>query len=376
MKILFCSKARIKAELGCSKNAIELAEELEHLDWKCKLIGSDDIVEGQKSGTKRSEEYHENLRQYLRLHAAEYDVVLYEHACLPYPREEFCSKTLFVARPALLFLHLQKISIPKPKTLKYKIGSLIKKSAREKKFTSTIQTSLKSLKSADLVQALNYDDKSELTEHGIAEEKIAVVPNGISRDRRVLFDAVSCQPPEKPKVAFVGTFDFRKGANDFPKIVQSICQKLPETTFRLLGTAGLFETKEQVLSFFPKHLRQQIEVIPHFAASELPELLASCSVGIFPSYLEGFGFGVLEMLSASIPVIAYDAPGPPMMLSKDYLVSPGDTKVMSNKVVSLLQNREKLLAARIWSKEQSQKFCWQKIANQVNQIYLEHLSKK
>ena len=215
-----------------------------------------------------------------------------------------------------------------------------------------------------------------MIEHGISEEKIVVVPNGISRSRRVLFDAVSCEPPEKPKVAFVGTFDFRKGANDFPKIVQSICQELPETTFRLLGTAGLFQTKEQVLSFFPKHLRQQIEVIPRFTASELPELLACCSVGIFPSYVEGFGFGVLEMLAASIPVVAYNAPGPPMMLSTDYLVSSGDTKTMSNKVVSLLQDRNKLLAARIWAKERSQKFCWQQIASQVNQIYLEHIPKK
>ena len=133
MKILFCSKAPIKPELGCSKNSIELAEELEHLDWKCKLIGSSDLVDVNQSGKKWWQEYYENLRQYLHRHAAEYDVVLYEHACLPYPREEFCSKTLFVARPALLLLHFQKISIPKPKTLKHKIGSVLKKRAREKK---------------------------------------------------------------------------------------------------------------------------------------------------------------------------------------------------------------------------------------------------
>ena len=77
------------------------------------------------------------------------------------------------------------------------------------------------------------------------------------------------------------------------------------------------------MNYFPKKLRGYIEVIPQFHPDELPILLSSCSLGIFPSYLEGFAFGVLEMLAAALPVIAYDTPGAPMMVPEQYLV-PSD----------------------------------------------------
>mgnify|MGYP002785256976 FL=1 len=82
------------------------------------------------------------------------------------------------------------------------------------------------------------------------------------------------------------------------------------------------------------------------------------------------------MLAASIPVIAYNAPGPPMMLPSEYLVAPGDTDSMSAKVIDLLKDIKKLAQARVWAKERSQEFCWQKIAEKTSQIYLEYLGKK
>jgi glycosyltransferase involved in cell wall biosynthesis len=92
--------------------------------------------------------------------------------------------------------------------------------------------------------------------------------------------------------------------------------------------------------------------------------------------LEGFGFGVLEMLAASIPVIAYDSPGPPMMLPPQYLVPKGDIKSMSGKVINLLHNRKKLDNARIWAKQQSKQFNWQTIAKITRETYLNFLTQK
>jgi len=82
------------------------------------------------------------------------------------------------------------------------------------------------------------------------------------------------------------------------------------------------------------------------------------------------------MLAASIPVIAYNAPGPPMMLPSEYLVSPGDTESMSAKVIDLLKDKSKLAQARVWAKERSQKFCWQEIAKHTSQTYLEYWQRK
>jgi len=229
------------------------------------------------------------------------------------------------------------------------------------------------LQQADLINVANYSDKEELIRNGISEEKIVVIPYGISRSMRSAFDAVSSEVPEEPKVVFVGSFYKRKGSADFPKILENIYNEITTVKFKLLGTGG---NERDILAKFPGKMRGSIEVIPYFPSDDLPGLLSSCSVGVFPSYVEGFGFGVLEMLAASIPVIAYNVPGPPMMLPPEYLVFRGDAKNMSSKVVALLKDEVKLKAARIWAKERSQQFSWQRIAEVTSRIYLERWQKK
>ena len=81
------------------------------------------------------------------------------------------------------------------------------------------------------------------------------------------------------------------------------------------------------------------------------------------------------MLSSSVPVIAYDAPGPPMMLPREYLVALGDCEAMAQKILVLLNDPQKLANARIWAKQQSQQFCWQKVAESTSKIYLENWQK-
>jgi glycosyltransferase involved in cell wall biosynthesis len=119
-----------------------------------------------------------------------------------------------------------------------------------------------------------------------------------------------------------------------------------------------------------------LEVIPKYDPDKLPALLSSCSVGIFPSYIESFGFGVLEMLAASIPVIAYNSPGPPMMLPPNWLVPRGDAKAMSVKVVDLLLDDRRLVQARTEAKRRSKEFCWKTIARQTSEIYFQRWQRK
>jgi glycosyltransferase involved in cell wall biosynthesis len=366
MRILFCSQTHLTPELGASKVLIELAEEMELLGWECTLVSPYDVA----PTLSNTHDYPEHLRQYLLQHAIDYDVVDYDHHHLPFPRSEFPNRTLFVARSVLLWRHFLKISLPLERNLKSRLRSLVNARTRGKKKEAGRRSASTTVSESDLINVLNYDDRAALIEIGIPQEKIAVIPNGLSRLNRQLFDAISSTSPRDPKVAFVGTFDNRKGATDFPQIVEAVCQAIPAASFRLLGTG---RDEETVLGMFPRRLRNAIEVIPRYSPSELPGLLAPCSVGVFPSYIEGFGLGVLEMLAASIPVVAYNSPGPPMMLPSEYLVQPADWRALSCNVIDLLTNQNRLIRARIWAREQSKDFCWRSIAKQTSDIYIDHL---
>lgn len=371
MRILFCSQTYLSKELGASKVLLELAEEMEQLGWECKLICPFDLVPAKTPNVH--DKYHIYLRQYLQEHATEYDVIEFDYQHLPYPMSDFHLHTLFVAKVALLAHHFINIEMPSDKGLKSRIRSLIDERDRAARQQQRLRSIQVAFSEADLISVANYDDREAILKQGFSEEKILVIPHGISRSRRLLFDAISSAPPLKPKIAFIGTFDNRKGAIDFPEIVESVCAAVPNVEFRLLGT---YRSEREVLAGFPKKLRGKIEVVPHYPADELPDLLAPCSVGVFPSYIEGFGLGVLEMLAASIPVIAYNSPGPPMMLSAEYLVPRGDTMAMGAKLIDLLRDQDKLTNARLRAKERSQEFCWQNIAKKTEQIYVEQWRRK
>jgi glycosyltransferase involved in cell wall biosynthesis len=190
------------------------------------------------------------------------------------------------------------------------------------------------------------------------------------------FETQAAGDAERPTVAFVGTFDVRKGCLDFPALVRRVSDAVPEVRFRLLGTRGWLADEHEVRGCFPPKLRNHVEVVSTFAPDDLPRLLAPCSVGVFPSYWEGFGFGVLEMLAAGLPVIAYDAPGPPEMVPSDWLVPPGDTAAMGKKVVDLLQSPESRSEAGHEARSRAAQFRWDEIAERTAAAYQEAVDRR
>lgn len=369
MRILFCSSTYLSRELGASKVLIELAEEMERLGWECTLVSRHDVAPNANGNAA----YPSHLRRYLIEHASEYDVVDYDHHHLPFPRREFPERTLFVARSVLLWHHFRSIPLPEEPGFKRRLRSLVFATKEAKRRERVDRLARVTVSEADLINVANYEDHAALLGIGVPQQKIAVIPYGMSRANRELFDALSSALPSAPKVAFVGTFDNRKGATDFPQIVEAVCRAVPGASFRLLGTG---RDEGTVRASFPRRLRNAIEVVPRYAPAELPSLLAPCAVGVFPSYIEGFGLGLLEMLAACIPVIAYDSPGPPMMLPSEYLVERGNMQAMSQKIIDLLADNGRLAAARVWSRRQSQPFSWSAIAQQTSDVYQEHIRRR
>jgi len=163
----------------------------------------------------------------------------YEHPHLPFARSDFSPKPIFVARSVMLRHHIKSYAVPVGKGLRAKIGQIVKSRKRQREQNQDIADSTYAIQQADMVNLCNDDEKETLMRLGVPAGKIIVLPFGISRSRRPLFDAVSSTVPVLPRIAFVGSFDYRKGANEFPIIVEQILAQVPDAHFRLLGTAGL-----------------------------------------------------------------------------------------------------------------------------------------
>jgi glycosyltransferase involved in cell wall biosynthesis len=372
MKFLFCSHNPLDPRLGAAKALIETAAALEKLGHTCTLVSDETISPGIRSysGVEKIRNFSESLARYLDQHAKDYDVVEYEHLYLPYSRSRFSDKPLFVARSVLLTHHFEKIILPRYHRLRSWVGHWVKGPARARELNFSINVANETFKNCDLIKVNNSHDQIELVSRGFSADKIAVIPDGMSIERMTRFHQIPTQPnPPSPKIAFVGTFDLRKGAREFPEIVRQTIKILPGCKFKLLGARYL--SAATVLQFFPKTLHRHLEIIPEFSPDSLPQLLQDCSIGIFPSYIEGFGLGVLEMLAASLPVIAYDAPGPPMMLPANYLVTRGDCRSLVTKATDLLKNPSELSLSREWAKARSNDFTWEATAKAIVERYSE-----
>src|SRR5205823_10426594 len=144
----------------------------------------------------------------------------------------------------------------------------------------------------------------------------------------------------RKEICFLGMWSVRKGSRDWPEIVRGILDSVPSARFAFLGTM----TDEQtVLHDLRISSNETIRCLTSYGPEELPQLIARCALGLFPSYIEGFGLSVLEQLAAGIPTIAYDVSGPRHIFNAaraQFLVPAGDVKAMAQQAIEILRMNE------------------------------------
>jgi glycosyltransferase involved in cell wall biosynthesis len=151
---------------------------------------------------------------------------------------------------------------------------------------------------------------------------------------------------------------------------------VPSARFAFLGTM----TDEQtVLHDLRISSNESIRCLTSYDPKELPQLIGGCAVGLFPSYIEGFGLSVLEQLACGIPAIAYDVPGPRHIFknnSAQFLVPAGDVKAMSEHALEILRmNESDYSSLSLKCREIAAQFRWDQIADNNIRAYRNALQK-
>ena len=380
MRLFLISPIELTKFKGAPKGYIEIGEALQRRGVDCTVFGPEHLnapTNLQALPWKQQlTEFPKYLRQFMLDRRDEFDAIEFEHYFLPFPAQDVCPEKLKVVRCSILTYQLEHYRLPSFGGLR-PILSKIKNAPRTwSEERMRYRCADITCRNADLVNVPNEYDKQRLLSLGFPEEKITVVPYGLTSERIDALASVKPGTADKPVISFVGTFDARKGGVEMPHIFGRILAKFPNAQFRLLGTKGLFQTAEQVYSKFPGRLHKSIEIVPSFSPESLLDLLNGSTVGIFPSHLESFGFGVLEMIAAGIPVVAYDVPGPPVMLRNDMLVPKGDWKSLADKVITWLENPDQLAVDSAWGRQRVHDFHYDITADKTFNAYSQALERK
>jgi glycosyltransferase involved in cell wall biosynthesis len=329
--------------LGAPRVYMELAEQ-----WRGfgnvveKFSLSDAYPNGAGSGAKflvRQFRFARKAAAFIRRNADRFDVVDALVGDLPFSKSRLRFGGLLVARSVGLpeFYDEFEETVPRrwPGRSRGRLrGRIFYEWARRRR----VRASQEALAHADLINVPNVAESAHLRSQGHAAT-ILVEPYGLTNDH--LNDlqkvAVACDARlTEKKVCFIGMWGARKGAYDWPKLIALIRAGVPEARFTFLGTmveAGRIRAQLGAAA-------ERVDFVSDYEPDELPDLLATSTVGAFPSYVEGFGLAVLEQLGAGIPTVAFDVAGPRDILKPalpELLVAPGDLAGFALTVTKILQ---------------------------------------
>jgi glycosyltransferase involved in cell wall biosynthesis len=375
--------------LGGPRVQLELAAELRELGHEVEKFSYDDAFPraasvrragrlGTLAGYLRTNlSFAERAEAYVRANAGRFDIIDANQTDLPLSKRRLGFGGLLVARSVGLIPAYERFERfaaerwPEPRSLRREVHRALTWPGRRRRRRDVEQ----SFRAADLINVSNPDDLATVRDEMGYGDKVVMFPFGMSAARREAFcrrQAGVSARLATTSVAFIGNWNSRKGAKDWPSIVAGVRRRTPGARFLFLGT-GL--SRERVLDDFPAEVQPALEVVPSYDSEDLPDLLATATVGAFPGYLEGFGFAVLEKLAAGLPTVVYDAPGPRDLVrgqAAPELVPPGDVEAFAERVSALLaltpesygeRSRDAVRAAA--------RFDWREIARATREVYLE-----
>ncbi len=315
---------------------------------------------------------------YIRKNAHRFDVIDALIGTVPHSKRKLRFSGLLVARSVGLYLLYDRferdLEARAPKQPKGKLLGRVFYGFVRRRF---LRDSDRALQHADLVNVPNATEAACLRAELGMGDRVVVQPYGLTEEQGGALRDSAIPADERlaqQRICFIGMWSPRKGAFDWPDIIRRVWAEIPAAQFRFLGT--MVDPAVIARDLTPEAVAK-IELVADFQAEELPALLADCTVGAFPSYVEGFGLAVIEQLAAGLPVVAYNTPGPRDILLRGFpetLIPSGATDQFADALCRILRlepdaYREHM--ERSWAVAAG--YSWPAISHATVQTYRAHL---
>ena len=361
--------------LGASRVWMELAEQWRAAGHTVEKFSLSDAFPGVRAArvtfALRQLVFIRKAAAFVKEHGHRFDIVDALIGTLPYSKLDLGFSGLIVARSVGLYLLYDRFeqSVPQrwPRPRQGKLlGRLLYGFTRRK----LLQAAETAVRHADLINVPNEEEAACVRKEFGTARRIVVQPYGLTNGAAL---AAAQRPAEsrleEKRICFIGMWGARKGAYDWRRIIETVRARVPDAHFRFVGTMVAPETVRADL----ETAAEDVELVSDYQPEELPDLLADCTAGAFPSYVEGFGLAVIEQLAAGLPVVAYDTAGPRDILGDQFpelIVPIGDTDGFGETLSRVLRSSpaEYAAASRKGSVAVA-RYSWDRIAQDTLQHY-------
>ena len=377
LRVLMVMHMSASLDKGGPRVQLELADEFRAHGCEVKVLARDEILGGPSVNRLglSALAFAVMAIRHVRKIAHNYDVIDAHQGNLPVSKERLGFDGLAVTRSAgLTPLHAEFNATAQRRWPHAARGHVLARLPRRLQRRRALKRAITTYQLCDLINVPNIDEYTYLAKRLGLGHKTVVLPNGLSEILMTQLHTTTVNRAKTgPRVAFIGYWCPGKGSQDWPEIARRVRQRQPKASFLFLGTHTA--TAELVSSLGVPHCC--VDVVASYPSRALSRLLADVRVGAFPSYVEGFGLGVLEKMAAGIPSVCYDVPGPRETIGRvdsSLLVPAGDTKALAGRLVELLE-MDDLTYSRLSARCRAvaEQFSWRLIGEETLAVYQERL---
>ncbi len=232
----------------------------------------------------------------------------------------------------------------------------------------------------DVVVCISDEVKRALLRSGIKDTKMKVINSSVDIQQ---FNPRSVRGISRYDLGISGSTLFIGNTSSFTKVkgqeyllraFNMICRKHP--SYLVFATRILETSKERYLAFVEEEFRKRVIFLGH--RNDVPEVLKSIDIFVFPSSVEGLGTSLIEAMAMEKPVVVSDIP-----TFRDFIIdginglffNPTDPKDLAEKIISLIEKdtlrRQLGLHARSTALE---KFSFEKMIDLTEILYREILN--
>lgn len=158
------------------------------------------------------------------------------------------------------------------------------------------------LRNADAVIAVSHYTKKVIRrEHGIAEDKIFAVHNGIYPSEAVTYYRKKRDVEDSRVVLFLGRVTFQKGPEYFVRAAAKVIPHVPEAHFIMAGSGDMLVRMVDMVE--EMGISDHFEFPGFLKGKEVEQIFSIADLYVMPSVSEPFGLSALEAINFAVPTL-------------------------------------------------------------------------
>ncbi|MDQ3956846.1 MAG: glycosyltransferase family 4 protein [Actinomycetota bacterium] len=221
---------------------------------------------------------------------------------------------------------------------------------------------------ADLVLCPSEATRGDCLRHGFEAGRVRVVPLGVDVRPAAPADVERVARRyglARPYVLWTGTIEPRK---NLPGLLRAYRSLGADLDLVLAGPRGWNEDLDALVG----EDRERVRVLGFVPADDLPGLYAGAALFCFPSFMEGFGFPVLEAMAQGTPVVTSRGTSTEEVAGgAAVLVDPSDASSIAAGMQELIDDGGRAAALRDAGRARAAEYGWERTARMLVEAYEE-----